>query len=133
MKFGGKWNVVSGFLDYGETLEDAAIRECFEECGVNIKGVKLINCGTNSNKLYGSVNHRFAAVIDGVIDQYPPSMKNCEGYGTDMQEVQNVAWIPLSKIDSSGMPSSQINSAKELADRLLHGGLWLLPVREDAE
>ena len=122
MKFGGKWNVVSGFLDYGETLESAAIRECFEECGINIKSTKIINCGTNSSKLNDAVNHRFATILEGVTSQYPPSMENCEGYGTEMQEVQNVAWIPLNSIDKYNLPSSQQSSAKELAERLLGDG-----------
>lgn len=123
MKFGGKWNVVSGFLDYGETLETAAVRECFEECGINIKGVRMINCGVNSSKVNDAVNHRFAAILNGTINQYPPSMENCEGYGTEMQEVQNVAWIPLSSIDKCNLPPTQQSSAKELAEKLLGDGI----------
>ena len=30
----GKWNVPGGYLDFDETLEHAAARECFEETGV---------------------------------------------------------------------------------------------------
>ena len=32
----GKWNVPGGYLDFDETLEDAAKRECFEETGVKV-------------------------------------------------------------------------------------------------
>lgn len=32
----GKWNVPGGYLDFDETLEDAARRECFEETGVMV-------------------------------------------------------------------------------------------------
>ena len=116
----GKWNVVCGFLDYGETLEEAAVRECFEECGINVQGAKLINCGTDSSDLNGVVNHKFACILDGVIDQYQPSMKNCEGYGTEMQEVQNVGWIPMSKIDKTNIRYSQKKGAKEIISRLAH-------------
>ena len=119
-KWGGKWNVVAGFLDYGETLEQAAARECFEECGVNIEGAKLINCGANSEKLEGSVNHKFACILDGVIDQYPPSMKNCEGYGTEAQEVQNVSWVPVAAVGKLNMARSQKKNAKDLINRLAH-------------
>lgn len=118
MQYGGKWNVVAGFLDYGETLENAAIRECFEECGINIKGERLINCGTSSNDLYGAVNHKFACILNGETNQYPPSMKNCEGYGTDMQEVQNVKWVPILIIDKLDMRNSQKQNAKELIEKL---------------
>lgn len=118
MQYGGKWNVVAGFLDYGETLEDAAVRECYEECGVNIKGKKLISCGTNSSELYGAVNHKFSCILDGTTVKYPPSMEHCEGYGTDMQEVQNVMWMPISKLDTLNIRDSQKRNAKELISRL---------------
>lgn len=119
MKYGGKWNVVAGFLDYGETLEAAAIRECYEECGINIKGNKIINCGTSSDELYGAVNHKFACILDGITTQYPPSMEQCEGYGTDMQEVQNVAWVPVNTLGKLDMRYSQKQNAKELINRLV--------------
>ena len=119
-KWGGKWNVVAGFLDYGETLEQAAVRECFEECGVNIQGAKLISCGTNSEKLEGSINHKFACILDGVIDQYPPSMENCEGYGTETQEVQNVSWVLVSAVGKLNMAYSQKKNAKDLIKRLAY-------------
>lgn len=122
MQYGGKWNVVAGFLDYGETLETAAVRECYEECGVNIKGSKIINCGTSSDDLYGAVNHKFACILDGVTTQYPPSMEQCEGYGTDMQEVQNVAWVPVSTVNKLDMRYSQKQNAKELISRLAKDG-----------
>lgn len=32
----GKWTMPCGYLDYDETLGEAAIRETWEECGVNI-------------------------------------------------------------------------------------------------
>ena len=118
MQYGGKWNVVAGFLDYGETLEDAAVRECYEECGINIKGQKIVNCGTNSSELYGAVNHKFACFLNGTTTQYPPSMEHCEGYGTDEQEVQNVTWIPISEIDKLDIRNSQKQNAKELVAKL---------------
>jgi ADP-ribose pyrophosphatase YjhB (NUDIX family) len=118
MQFPGKWNVTCGFLDYGETLEDAAVRECYEECGINVKGTKIFNCGTDSSNLNGSVNHDFACILNGVIDQYPPSMENCEGYGTDMQEVQNVRWIPISQLNSVDIRYIHKRKAKELINSL---------------
>lgn len=120
-KWGGKWNVVCGFLDYGESLEDAARRECYEECGVNVGDAKLINCGTNSSfEVNGPVNHSFACILDGTIKQYKPSMENCEGYGTEEQEVQNVAWIPISGLGKVDMRSSHKTAAKQIINNLAH-------------
>ena len=38
-----KWNLPGGFLNLGETPEEALIRECLEELGINIKIKRLID------------------------------------------------------------------------------------------
>lgn len=44
----GKWNVPGGYLDFDETLEDAARRECYEETGVYVNGpVEFASVSTN--------------------------------------------------------------------------------------
>ena len=37
----GQWNVVSGYIDFDETLKEAARREVYEETGLNIDKVEL--------------------------------------------------------------------------------------------
>jgi ADP-ribose pyrophosphatase YjhB (NUDIX family) len=118
-KHAGNWNVAGGYLDYGETLEQAAVRECYEECGVNVSGAKLINCGATSDNLYKSVRHRFACILDGVTNDYPPSMKNCEGFGTPEQEVQNVAWVPVNDLRGFRVERKQYFDIKSDYKRLL--------------
>ena len=114
---GGKWNVICGFIDYGETLEHAAARECFEECGIKIRSTILKNCGTNSK--YDTINTRFCGILKGTTDMYPPNMENCENNGNENQEVQNVAWIPLSELSNYNFVGGQIESAMNLADNIL--------------
>ena len=114
---GGKWNVVCGYIDYGETLEHAAVRECFEECGIKIRSTILKNCGTNSK--YDTINTRFCGILKGTTDMYPPSIENCENNGDEKQEVQNVAWIPLSELGKYNFVGGQIESAMNLADNIL--------------
>ena len=89
-----KWNVVCGFLDYGYSLEDTAVKECWEETGVKINKNILRNNGTHSNKKYDSVSTRFSCVLTGTIEQYPTSIANSEP-----GEVTEAKWIPLDEVD----------------------------------
>ncbi len=39
---GKRYGLVAGFIEYGENIEEAAIREIFEETGIKIKNIKYI-------------------------------------------------------------------------------------------
>ena len=88
----GKWNVICGYLDYGETAEEAALRECWEECGLRLDPSVVKQQGVNSKS--ENVTIRFAAVLSGTTDNYPLSMDNCEP-----GEVTSVAWVPLQYVE----------------------------------
>ena len=48
--FKDSWALPGGFVDYGETTEDAAIREAKEETSIDIESVKLFNVYSNPNR-----------------------------------------------------------------------------------
>ena len=87
----GKWNVISGFLDYGDTLESAAVRECWEETGVKLDKKRLINMGTHSRRQ--TVNTCFCTVLGDNIENHPTSIANCE-----KGEVSEAKWVPVDEI-----------------------------------
>jgi len=54
------WAIVGGFVDYGERLEDAAIREAKEETGLEVKLIDLL--GLYSDPKRDSRLHTISAV-----------------------------------------------------------------------
>lgn len=48
--FKGYWALPGGFVDYGETVEHAAIREALEETSIDVKLDKLINVYSDPNR-----------------------------------------------------------------------------------
>lgn len=95
----GLWNVPAGFLDYNETAEEAAVRETWEETGVDIPLNLVKQMGTNSTS--DNVRIRHSCVLPGTIDDYPTSDANCEP-----GEVSAIAWIPT--LDAKGKPAPEI-------------------------
>lgn len=91
----GLWNCVSGYLDYNETLEDAAIREVFEETGVNISSYRLLfkEIDSSPTREKQNVLVRYCCHIKSA-DSIKLTNKNAEP-----NEVDEVRWIPLKDID----------------------------------
>lgn len=116
VKFGAnKWNVVCGFLDYGYTLEETAVKECYEETGVKISVDMLRKHGVNSSRVRGDVNARFSVVLDGDIKNYPTSISNCEE-----GEVSNAKWIPLSEISNYNWWNKQGQKVLDVSQNVIN-------------
>lgn len=87
----GLWNIPAGYLDYGESAEEAAARETWEETGVNIpNNVPFRLLGTNANNERDDVSMAYTCVLDGTTDDWPLSAENSEP-----GEVADIKWIPI--------------------------------------
>jgi len=47
---GGKWGLVGGFVDRGETTKQAVEREVFEETGYKVKNIELLTIRDNPDR-----------------------------------------------------------------------------------
>ena len=78
----GKWNVPGGYLDFNETLEECARRECWEETGVYYTGpLTLASISTNIYSKTQNIVCSFYGVVevrtkDDIICQFTKG--NCE-------------------------------------------------------
>lgn len=93
----GKWNVVSGFIDYDETLKEACIREVHEETGVDISNVELkLMLIDDSPKRSGQV------ILFRYIGFYynPKNKITLTNKYSEPKEVDDVKFIPINELDN---------------------------------
>lgn len=93
------WSLSSGFLDFGETVKDAAVREVYEETGVAIHKSHLKLLGYNDIVEDGQVSFRF--LVNLSIDHIDPSTMtpDSKSRGGEDGEVEEVKLIPYEDID----------------------------------
>jgi ADP-ribose pyrophosphatase YjhB (NUDIX family) len=80
----GRWNIPAGYVDKGESLEQAAIREAKEESGYDIDVAELLGVWHLSST--ESVKHAFVGTVRG-------------GQSTVQEgEIQKVSWVAYEDI-----------------------------------
>lgn len=80
-----QWVLVSGFVEAGETLEEAAEREVYEETGIRIRGLKYF--GSQPWGFSGSVIAGYTAELDG-----------SDQLRIDTGELSEAVWHPRSSL-----------------------------------
>jgi NAD+ diphosphatase len=100
----GRYGLVAGFLDFGEALEEAVVREVREETGVTIKNIRYI----------GSQSWPFPSqLMAGFTAEYAAG-ELC----VDCHELEDARWFPLDALPELPPPRS---IARYLLDQHLRG------------
>lgn len=82
----GLWNLPSGRVDVGDTIEQTAIKEAREESGFNVELVRKL--GIFQNEATDAVKHAFEAKIVGGQLTYPED------------EILNAEWFTFDEIEN---------------------------------
>lgn len=94
--FQGHWNCPCGYLDFDESLEQAAAREVWEETGYKIEPDELEMFYINSDPKESNkqnVTARFKAHVKNM------QLQNLGKKNAEHEEVEQIAWIKLNNID----------------------------------
>ena len=101
---GRMYSVIAGFVEYGETFEDCAKREVYEEVGIKVKEIKYF--GSQPWPYPNSMMIGFTAeYLDGDIK-------------VDGEEIAHADWF--SKEEIPGMYKESISIGSELIEWFLH-------------
>ena len=97
----GRWAPPGGFVESGESLEAAAIREVREEVGITLQATQLIPCAVISLPRMNQVYHGFIARLPERIPATAAPPESLEvGWFTE-SEVHNLdTWDPAANIDT---------------------------------
>ena len=94
--FQGLWNCPCGYLDFDETTKQAAMREVFEETGVQLTTAKFWGYDDSPHSNLQNVTFRFYSIIT---NPQPNTVSvSTEGRGGEKDEVGAISWVPISKI-----------------------------------
>ena len=91
--FQGMWNMPCGYLDFNETVAEAACRECYEETGVKVDPDDIVFYGYNDSPDANRQNVTFRFIttfIDKTVEDIAFSKENNE-----QDEVGKIEWVPL--------------------------------------
>lgn len=87
----GRYSLVAGFLDFGESLEECAVREVKEETGIDIRNVRYV----------GSQNWPFPAqLMAGFVADYAGGE-----IAVDLHELEDARWFPVDALP--GLPAKR--------------------------
>jgi len=90
-----QWNVVSGFIDYDETLKEACIREVFEETGVDIS-----KCDIDLYKIDDDPSRENQVILFRYYCWYNGPKDVLTNEHAEPNEVEEVKWVRINEINN---------------------------------
>jgi len=92
----GKWNIISGFIDYDETLLEACVREVHEETGVDISNVKLnlMEIDDSPKRENQVILFRYCGFL------YNGAKCKLTDKYSEKDEVEEIKWVPVDEVDN---------------------------------
>ena len=111
-KWPGKWVVMGGHIEWGETMADAAEREAMEEVGLKVKFVRVIEVAEFVFDLNFHERKHFIGMQSECKVVGDPTPK------IDNDEIQEARWFPLKEAAElpDTLPISQHTLRKMLAE-----------------
>lgn len=109
----GKYGVPGGFVDMGETVEDALVREIREEVNLEVAEIKFLASFPNE--------YHFHGVAYAVIDMYFTCLvESTEFLSIDPAEVESVHLCRPEEVDEDQMAFASARKAVRLFNALRH-------------
>ena len=99
----GKWSVVTGFIDYNETLKECAIREVHEETGLDIKDINLRLQDIEDDPARDGqvILIRYSGFIWDINDQ------ELTNKFSEPNEVDIIEWVPINELEKYNWTSTK--------------------------
>ena len=116
----GYWNCMCGYIDYDETAERCATRECKEETGLDIPEDKLRLVGIESSPSANrqNITIRYMALLDETLTKDSPLM-NFDTSNSEEDEVADIRWINIDDIDLYDWAFNHNKRIKKIVENLL--------------
>jgi len=103
----GRYSLVAGFVDFGESLEECVVREVFEETGIKVSDIRYV----------GSQNWPFPSqLMAGFVAKYQGGVIDVDG-----DELEDARWFSRENLPES-LPASR-SIARWIIDRFALGGV----------
>lgn len=110
----GRWCCPCGYLDWGESLEEACVREVKEETGVelNIRDVHFVSYNGDPHEKSQSIGMRFCCFVSPYteIDMSKIETKD---------EVDEVEWLEIGKFDVNGFVNTEMSMLVNLVNDVI--------------